>query len=121
MEISQIYKVIDVIIKSLKEKRKNKDFLGLLLDAEALLEYLPGLINHSVEQEAEYRKFEARLSDEVEENGKRKSSAYCDTMAKASDFYREWQRAKQFIDLTYELVNISKKLASSVSSEFNSS
>jgi hypothetical protein len=116
--IEETYKTIDVIIKSFKKARRNNDYLTILTNALALLEYLPEMIEYMVGQEAEYRKFEAGLADKTE-NEKRLPSSYCETQAKATNFYKEWQRAKNFIELCYELVNIAKKLASSVDKEFN--
>lgn len=121
MKIEDVYKTIDVIITAQKKARQNNDYNTILLNAEALLEYLPGLINYSVTQEKEYRKEEARLANENDQNGKKNSGAYCETQAKATDFYTEWQRSKQFIELVYELVNMSKKLAGSVDKEYNAS
>ena len=119
MKIEEVYKTIDVIIASFKKARHNKDYLTLMSNGLALLEYLPSLINYSIDQESEYRKFEAKMSDGREDTGKKFTGSYCETKAKATDFYKEWQRAKSFIELTYELVQISKKLASSVDKEFN--
>lgn len=124
MEIQETYKVIDKIIKSFKKDRHEHNYLGLMESALALLEYTPTLINYSVEQEAEYRKFEARLADTTIQDDKgikRNSSAYCETQSKATPFYKEWQRTKNFIELVYELVNIAKKLANSVDSDYISS
>lgn len=121
MEIENVYKTIEVIIKAQKKARKDNDYNTLLLNAEALLEYCPELINYSIDQESEYRKFEAKLTDEKDELGKRNSGAYCETKAKATDYYKEWQRSKQFLELLYEMVNMSKKLAGSIDKEFNAS
>lgn len=118
--MDDLYKTIDSIVEAQKKARRNNDYLGLMTNAEALLEYLPSLINHSVNQESEYRKFEAKLSDGRDDTGKRYTGAYCETQAKATDFYKEWQRAKLFIDLLFEFVNMAKKLAGSVNKEFNS-
>lgn len=119
--IEETFKIIDKIIEAQKKARRENDYLTLLSNAEALLEYLPKLIEYSVEQESQYRKFEAALSDKVsdETTGKRNTSAYCETQSKATDFYKNWQKTKLFIDLVYEMVNISKKLMSSVNNEFN--
>lgn len=114
-----IFKVVDVIITEQKKARRNNDYNTLLLNAEALLEYLPDLILKSVHHEGQYRKHEASLLDEKDDSGKRNSSAYCETKAKATDFYLEWQKTKQFIDLMYEMVQMAKKLAGSVDKEFN--
>ena len=115
-----LYKIIDRIIAEQKKARQNNDYLTLMVNAEALLEYIPELIKYSVDMESMYRKFEAKLANEKDENNKRLPSSYCETQAKALDSYADWQRAKQFIDLMYEMVNMSKKLAGSVNSEFNS-
>lgn len=121
MEIKELYNLIDTIIKANKKARANNDYLTLMLNAEALLEYMPALINHSVDQESEYRKFEASLSNKSDDTGKRLTGSYCDTQAKATDSYKEWQRSKHFIELMYEMVNIAKKLASSVDKQLNAS
>ncbi len=119
MTIQDVYKIIDQIIADQKKARRGQDFLGLMLGGQALLEYIPKLIEYAVEQEAEYRKFEAQLVDMKGDNDKRFSGAYCETKAKATTYYSEWQKAKQFMELMYELVNISKKLAGSVDREMN--
>lgn len=114
-----MYKIIQTIISAQKKARASNDYLGIIMNSEALLEYLPELINHSVDMEALYREFEAKLADELDEQGKRRSGAYCETKAKATEHYREWQRSKQMIELVYELVQMGKKIASSVDKEFN--
>ena len=111
--MEQIYKTIDLIFAHQKKARQSNDYLTLMVNAEALLEFIPQLINYSVEQESEYRKFEAGLIDK-KDGDKKLSGAYCETKAKATSFYKEWSKAKQFIELMYEMVNLSKKLASSV-------
>lgn len=116
--IEETFKIIDSIIKAQKKARANNDFLAIVLNGEALLEYLPSLINYSVDQESTYRKFEANLTNE-ERNGKSLTSSYCETQAKAQDSYREWQRTKNFIELIYQLVMMSKVLAKSVDKELN--
>lgn len=119
--IQEIYKTIDVIFKAQKKARQSNDYLTLMVNAEALLEFVPQLITYSVDQEAEYRKFEAKYTNEDDKTGKRNSGAYSETQAKATDFYKEWTKAKMFIELMYEMVNLSKKLASSVDKELQSS
>lgn len=120
MEIQVLYKLIDTIFLAQKKARHNNDYLTLMVNAEALLENLPTLINYSIDQESQYRKFEAKLaSEEIE--GKKPTGSYCETQAKATDFYKEWQKAKLFIDLMYEMVALSKKLAGSVDKELSAS
>ena len=69
--MEQIYKTIDLILQHQKKARQSNDYLTLMVNAEALLEFMSKLINYSVEQESEYRKFEAGLIDEKdgEKNG----------------------------------------------------
>jgi hypothetical protein len=117
--MEQIYNTIDKIVAAQKKARANNDFLGLMVNAEALLEYLPSLINHSVDSESEYRKYEAGIINERDDTGKRYTSSYCETMAKATDYYKAWQKAKQFIELMYEMVNLSKKLAGTITRDEN--
>lgn len=119
MQIEDIYKIIDQIIRKQKEARRQNDYLALMVNAEALLEYIPNLIRFSVDQEGEYRKFEAKLSNEFDTAGKKYTSSYCETQAKATDHYKNWQQSKQFIELMYEMVQMAKKLAGSVDKEFN--
>ena len=116
--ITETLKIISQIIAAQKKARRNNDFLGLMMNGEALLEYIPNLIEYAVEQESQYRKFEASLANESKD-GKPFTSSYCETQAKATDFYKEWQKSKQFIELIYEMVQMSKALAKGVNQEFN--
>lgn len=119
--MDELYKTIDKIIESQKVARKRNDYDTLLLNGEACLEYAYQLILYGVDQESEYRKFEASLADKLDENGKKFTSAYCETKAKATDAYREWQRAKQVVELLYDLANMGKALAKGVDRELNAS
>jgi heterodisulfide reductase subunit B len=116
----QVYETIDIITKKFRADRKANNYLGLVEDGLALLEEVPKLVDISISQEAEYRKFEAHLADERDENGKRFTNSYCETQSKATEHYKEWQKAKQLIEFVYELVNMSKLLAKGVTKEFNS-
>ena len=118
--MEQVYKTIDLIIQHQKKARQEDNYLKLMVNAEALLEFIPQLINYSVEQESEYRKFVAGLIDE-KDGDKKLTGSYCETKAKATSFYKEWSKAKQFIELMYEMVNLSKKLAGSVDKSLQSS
>ena len=118
--IDSIYKTIDKIIKAQKEARRSNDYITLMLNGEALLEYIPELIIYSIEQESGYRKLEAKLSDEYT-GEKRNSSAYCETQAKASEFYKEWMKTKMFMELMYEMVNMAKALGRGLNSEIKAS
>ncbi len=111
------YDIIDIIIKKFRQDRKNNNYFELLNDGLAILEEIPKLIDISVREEGLYRKFEASLLDERNEDGKRNTSAFCETKAKATEHYEAWQRAKQYTELAYELAIMSKRLAGSVDKE----
>lgn len=118
--MEQIYKTIDAIISAQKKARKDNNFVALMINAEALLEYIPQLIEYSINQEHYYRKYEAELSNKIDPvSMKSFTSSYCDTQAKATEEYKNWQRAKQTIDWMYEVVNMSKKLAGTVLKDEN--
>lgn len=117
--MEETYKTVDLIVSALKKHRKNNDYLNLVITAEALLEYIPMFIEHSVNKEHEYRKYEAELANKTDEKGKPLTGSYCETQAKATNEYKEWQRSKLTIDWVYEVVNMAKKLASSVDKELN--
>lgn len=118
--IENIYKTIDKIIQAQKKARRENDYLTLMLNGEALLEYIPELIIYSINQESEYRKFEAGLIDE-KDGEKKFTSSYCETKSKATVFYKEWQKTKQFIELMYEMVNMSKALGRGLNNEMKAS
>lgn len=109
----EIINTIETIINAQKKARKENNFFALLTNAEALLEYLPKLIEYSVDQESKYRKIEATLLETE------KRAYDCEVKAKASEEYREWQKSRGFIELVYNLVNMSKVLAKSVLKEEN--
>lgn len=119
--VEDIYEIIDKVTATMREQRHNNDRDGLLLSGEALLELSYKLTHLSVEAESRYRKFEAGLVEEKDENGKKLTSAYCETKAKATDDYKDWQRAKQVIDVLNGLANMSKMLARNVDNSFNAS
>jgi len=50
--MEQVYKTIDLIIQHQKKARQEDDYLKLMVNAEALLEFIPKLINYSIEQES---------------------------------------------------------------------
>lgn len=114
-----MFEVIEKILADTKKKRANHDYFGIVLNAEAILEYLPAIINYEVEQEQQYRQFEAKLALERDESGKLRTGSYCETQAKATPFYPEYRKAQLFRELMYEVINISKKLAGSIGKEFN--
>lgn len=119
--MKDIYETIDAVMARVKEQRHRNDRDGLLLSGESCLELVYLLTDISVDAESRYRKFEADLSDKTDENGKRFSSAYCETKSKATDDYKEWQKAKQVIEVLYNLANMAKVLARGVDNSYNAS
>lgn len=117
----ETFKTIDVIIATIKKHRRNNDYINLVIDGLALLEYTKDLINYSIVNESNYRKLEAEILDKRDETGRRNTSSFAETQAKASDYYKEWQRTKQFIELIYELTNMCKKLASNIDNQIKAS
>ena len=117
--MDKIYQSVRLIIAQSKKAREEKNFVKLIINAEELLEYIPALINNSVDQEHLYRVFESELSEKTDSNGKKYTSSYCETKAKASEAYTEWRRAEKFIDFMYEMINVSKKLAGTVLKDEN--
>ena len=113
------YKIINTILEDSRRARQRGDWFKLVSNAEAILEYLTPIIDYEVEQESQYRKFEAQLSTEKDENGKRYTGAYCETQAKATDFYKEYRRALLMREHMYEVVQTCKKLAGSIDKEIN--
>lgn len=102
----EIYKTLEAIKNSNKKARQDNNYYQLLLNSQALLDYLPDLIDYNVEQEHLYRKFEAeQLSVE------NMTSAKADTLAKATEFYKEFIRSKNYKEWIYEAINVAKKLA----------
>jgi len=111
------FEIINKIIKTFKVLRHDHNYIGLVESALALLEYTPSLIEYSVEQESEYRKFEAKLTNESI-GEKKLTSSYCDTQAKGTEEYKEWQKSKLYLELIYEMVNIAKKLANTLDKDY---
>ena len=114
------YSIIKTVLDDSRRDRKEGDWFKLITNSEALLEYLTPIIDYEVEQESLYRKLEAKLSTEKDENGKRNTGQWCETQAKASDFYKEYRRAMLVRDQLYEIIQVSKKLAGSLDQEIKS-
>ncbi len=111
-----IYKTLDAIKNSNLKARRNNDFNTLLVNGQALLDWLPNLIDYNVEQEHEYRKFEAEQL-----SGENITSSKAEALAKATVFYKEFIRSKNYISWIYECVNMSKKLASDINNNLKAS
>lgn len=119
LSMEEVFKTIDIIFEAQRKARQNNDFLTLMVNAEALLERIPALINYAIDKEREYRKLEAKLANEKDDTGKDKRGIYIEMQGKASDGYLESKKARDYMDLIYEMVALSKKLASGVNQEFN--
>ena len=109
-----IYKIFESIRKSNLEARKMNNYDKLLENAQALSDYIPQIIDILVEQENLYRKYEAELL-----NQEKMTSSKAETLAKATEYYKEYKRAELIQDWAYETINISKKLATSVTYEYS--
>lgn len=114
-----MFDAIDKILADTKDARQHKQYDRIIINAQAVLDYLPAIIRYEVEQEAQYRQFEAKLALERDENGKPRTGAYCETQAKATQFYAEYRKSSLFRELMYEVVQISKKIARSHEQEYN--
>ena len=116
----ELYKTFDLIRKSNLQARRDNNYFKLLENGQALLDYVPDLIEIMVNSEHAYRKLEAKLSQEKDELGKRNTSAWCETQAKASEDYREYIKAEATLKWVYDSVNLSKKLAQDNENELKS-
>jgi len=117
--MEELYKTFETIRLANLKARHNNDYYKLLINGQALLDYAPQLIEVLVDNEHKYRSYEAKLALERDENGKLYSNSYCETQAKASEFYKEYKRAEKTLDWLYSSVNMSKKLALNVLEEEN--
>lgn len=108
------YKAIDAIVRSNKEARDAGNYIGLVLNGQMCLNHVWTLVSHGIEQESLYRKFEARRLNELLASGERGKNGIAEVEAKATDYYREWQKATQTVNLLYEMTNLAKKLAGDV-------
>ena len=116
----ELYKTFDLIRKSNLQARRDNNYFKLLENGQALLDYVPDLIEIMVNSEHAYRKLEAKLSQEKDELGKRNTSAWRETQAKASEDYREYIKAEATLKWVYDSVNLSKKLAQDNENELKS-
>lgn len=110
--MNEVYEKIELIFQSQRKARANNDYITLIVNAEACVEYIHKLIPYITDQEWLYRKVEAKESET-------NTSSKAEVIAKASEYYKEYIKAKMMIELLYEMINISKKLATGVNKEFN--
>lgn len=116
----KIYETFELIRKSNFDARRRNDYDKLLENAQAISDYIPEIIDILVTQENLYRKYESDILDVDEVNGRKITSAVAETKSKATDYYKEFKRAELTLDWAYATINISKKIASSVTNEFKS-
>lgn len=121
METKSRFDIIDTIIKDTKQKHERHDEIGIISNAFVLLSHMSDLIKYEVDNEAIYRKKEAELLSSFDNTGKARTSSWAETNARASDEYKNYQKAMKFRDLLYEVVQLSKKVATATSKEFNAS
>lgn len=112
----EIYKTLEAIKNSNKKARQQNNYYQLLLNSQAMLDYLPDLIDYNVEQEHLYRRYEAE--ELTKEN---MTSAKAETNAKATEYYKEFTRSKLYREWIYEAINIAKKLAVDTNNNFKAS
>ena len=106
MQITEIQKTIGIILNKVAQQRKAGDYYGLITSGIASLEYSYYLIEPMIQAESEYRKLEA---SEIT-NG---SLGRAETIAKASEHYKDWQKARYLHDTLLEINMSCKKLSSS--------
>lgn len=106
-----LYTTFRAINQSNKKARHDNNYYKLLENAQALMDYIPELIDIIVDNEHEYRKFEAEMTQKRDENGKLMSGTYCETQAKATQFYKDYRKAELIKDWVYDSINLAKKLA----------
>lgn len=105
----KVFDIINKVTASNIEARQNNNYYQLLINAQTVMDYIPELIEYTALKESEYRKMEAFYLDKfANEKGK---NGMAEVMAKATDDYREWNKGKMFIDFSYDLVNLAKRLA----------
>lgn len=118
MKIEELNNTIEAIMSSNKKARNENNYLKLIENGFACLEYTHKLINISVDAEKEYRKFEAEELLRLAEAGVKGKNGEAETKAKATEHYQNWQWTVQLINLCYEMVNVSKLLSRSMESEY---
>ena len=117
MTLQEISKTIDVIMESNKQAREQNNYIKLIENGFECLGFINKLINIAIDSEKFYRKLEASTLLELKSQGNKGKNGEAEVVAKASQYYSDWQNAKMLIDLCYEMNNVSKKLADSLNNE----
>lgn len=115
-----VYKAIDKIASENKKARDSGNYFALVLNGQMCLNHIASLISHSIEQQSLYRKFEARRLSELTTSNEKGKNGIAEVEAKATDYYKEWQRAEMTIELMYNLANMAKLLAKDVDKNLKS-
>ena len=117
MTLKDITNTIDAIMADNKKARNENNYIKLIENGFACLEYINKIINISIDAEREYRKYEATLLMELKEQGNKGKNGEAETRAKATEYYIEFRHCEQLLNLCYEMVNVAKKLADSLNDE----
>lgn len=117
MNIKEIGNIIDLIMEDNRLARANNNYIKLIENGFACLEYINKIINIMIDAEKGYRKYEAQLLLELKEAGNKGKNGEAETRAKATDFYSDYRHCDLLLNLCYEMVNVAKKLADSLNDE----
>lgn len=104
MKIEEIEKTINSIMNNIKLNRQKNNYIGLIENGIACIEYSYQLIDIIVNNEQDYRKLEAK---EIESG----SLGRAEAIAKASDYYKNWKKATFMYNALLEMNMTCKKLA----------
>lgn len=113
--VNEVHKVIQAIMASNKEARKRNDYIKLIENGFAVLEYVSTLIEIKIDSEGKYRQLEASELDRLMDTKGRNGIA--ETNAKASQPYQDLLHATDLIELCYNMINIAKLLARGIDKE----
>ena len=114
MTIQDIQKTSEAILTTLKKQRHKNDTDGLIETGIASLEYAGQLIPMMVDSEHKYRVLEKESVLTPMAQGK------AETIAKASEEYRDWRHCVALYDTLNEISVMAKKLVNTNTKEFNS-
>lgn len=113
MTIDDINLTASKIITVIKKQRDNNDFIGIIKSGIASLEYVIHLIPIMVNEEHKYRLAEKEFVLTPMPQGK------AETLAKATEAYRNWRLAVALYDTLNELNMTCKKLSNTVDKQLN--
>lgn len=117
MNIQELHKTIGAIMDSNKKARQANNYILLIENGFACLEYVHKIIDIAIDSEKKYRQYEAKVLEELKNSGVKGKNGEAETRAKATEFYSDWQHSIQLITLCYEMVNVAKLLSRSLDKE----